>query len=40
MKSTLNWLTLGVLWVLTVILLGALARVSWFFLTVGWGLLP
>lgn len=40
MKSALNWLMLGGLWVVTVILLGALARVSWFFLNVGWGMLP
>lgn len=40
MKAALNWLTLGALWVVSVILLGALGRISWFFLTVGWGLLP
>ena len=40
MKSALNWLMLGGLWVATVILLGAIGRVTWFFLNVGWRMLP
>lgn len=40
MKATINVLTLAGLWVTTVILLGALGRITWFLLQVGWGLLP
>lgn len=39
MRLAMNWLILGALWVVTVILLGAIARVSWFFLQLGWSLL-
>lgn len=40
MKIAMNMLALAGLWVTTVILLGALGRITWFLLQVGWGLLP
>jgi hypothetical protein len=39
-KHPLNLLILSALWVASLVLFGALARIAWFFLQVGWDLLP
>lgn len=40
MRTSANFLVLAVVWVVSLILFGILARISWFFLHVGWSLLP